>query len=54
MNYSVVFSSRTGNTKMLADTVTSHLSGLDFIYTGIPADEASEADFILQSVFLDR
>ena len=54
MKYSVVVSSRTGNTKMLADVISARLSGRSVIYTGSPADEAAEADFIFAGFWTDK
>lgn len=54
MKYSVVVSSRTGNTKMLADVISARLSGRNVIYTGSPADEAAEADFIFAGFWTDK
>ncbi len=44
MRYAIVFSSKTGNTKLLADTLHNCLPQEDCCYFGIPNPAAMEAD----------
>ena len=46
MSFSIVYSSRTGNTRMLAETIQSVLPGEQCLYFGTPDDKALEADRI--------
>lgn len=46
MDYAIAYSSRTGNTKMLADTIKNTLSSEHIIYFGPLNDKALEADRI--------
>ena len=54
MNYAIVYSSRTGNTKMLADTISTCLDPADIIYSGVPSDEALKADYIFIGFWTDK
>ena len=54
MSYSVVFSTRTGNTKLLAETVRKSLSQNDCIYFGYPGQEALHADRLYVGFWTDR
>lgn len=54
MTYSVVVSSRTGNTKMLADIIVDFLSDKHCIYSGPPDSKASEADIIFTGFGTDK
>lgn len=54
MNYSVVVSSRTGNTKMLADTILDFFSSHHCIYSGAPAPKAADADVIFIGFWTDK
>ena len=44
MSYAIVFSSKTGNTELLADTLHSCLPQADCCYFGNPNPAAMEAD----------
>lgn len=54
MNYSVVVSSRTGNTKMLADTITHFFSGSHCVYSGAPDPKGAGADVIFAGFWTDK
>lgn len=54
MTYSIVFSSRTGNTKMLADTIREMLPQDACVYFGAPDDAALEADRIYAGFWTDK
>ena len=54
MKYAIVYSTRTGNTKMLADAVLEALEGKDVIYAGVPDDRAYEADVIFLGFWTDK
>ena len=53
MTYSIVYSSRTGNTKILADAI-KEVIGEKCIYFGIPDDEALKADYIFVGFWTDK
>ena len=44
MRYAIVFSSKTGNTKLLAETLHDHLPQEECCYFGTPDPAALEAD----------
>lgn len=44
MSYAIVFSSKTGNTRLLADTLRASLPQNECTYFGAPASEALEAE----------
>ena len=46
MNYAIVYSSKTGNTKLLAETIRDVLPGENCIYCGAPSEAALQADRI--------
>ena len=46
MSFSIVYSSQTGNTRMLAETIQSVLPEEQCLYFGTPDDKALEADRI--------
>ena len=52
MSYAIVFSSKTGNTRLLADTLRASLPQNECTYFGAPAPEALEAEtlYILAAV----
>ena len=55
--YSIVFSSKTGNTKMLAEAVRETLGEDNLVYFGAPSDEAFEAfeaDIIYAGYWTDK
>lgn len=54
MNYSVVYSSRTGNTEKLALELKHSLSPHDCIYFGAPSEKATPADFIFVGFWTDK
>ena len=54
MRYSIVYSTRTGNTRLLADTVRNALSQDECIYCGEPDARALEADRIYVGFWTDR
>lgn len=54
MNYSIVFASKTGNTKQLADSIQSVLPKEQIIYSGLPASKALQADRIFVGFWTDK
>ena len=54
MNYSIVFASKTGNTKLLADAIQSSFPEEKVIYAGIPQAEALQADRIFVGFWTDK
>lgn len=54
MKYAVVYSSLTGNTKVLADAVTEILPKGDVIYSGPPDAAAVKADVIFVGFWTDK
>ena len=54
MKYSIVYSSRTGNTKFLAEHLKSILPDASVIYFGEPSPEAAEADLIFLGFWTDK
>ena len=54
MRYSIVYSSRTGNTKLLADTIKAALPPEDCIYCGESSPEALAADRIYVGFWTDK
>ena len=46
MTYAIVYSSKTGNTRLLAETLRDTLTTGDCLYFGTPSDEALHADRI--------
>ena len=54
MGYAVVFSSRTGNTALLAETIRDTLPREDCLYFGPPAPEALAADTIYAGFWTDK
>lgn len=54
MKYSIVYSSRTGNTKLLAEHLKSSLPDDSVIYFGKPSAEAAEADLIFLGFWTDK
>lgn len=53
MNYSVVYATSTGNTKLLADNVAEVL-GKDCTYIGQPDEKSKEADVIFIGFWTDK
>ena len=54
MNYSIVYSSKTGNTKALAEAIRSALPEDNCLYFGPPAPEALAADLIFAGFWTDK
>ena len=54
MKYAIVYSSRTGNTKQLAETIQAALPAEDCIYFGAPAEEALAAERIYVGFWTDK
>lgn len=54
MNYSIVFASKTGNTKQLADSIQSVLPKEQIIYSGLPASKALQSDRIYVGFWTDK
>ena len=54
MSYAIVYSSRTGNTKLLAETIRDTLDPADCIYFGTPSEEALSADTLYVGFWTDR
>ena len=54
MTYSIVYSSRTGNTKLLAETIQKTLPAEDCIYFGESSPKALEADRIYVGFWTDK
>lgn len=53
-SYSIVYSSKTGNTKMLADTIRKALPELECVYFGLPDEKALLADRIYVGFWTDK
>ena len=54
MKYSIVFSSKTGNTQQLADAIRAALPAEDLHYFGAPADAALDAERIYVGFWTDK
>ena len=54
MRYSIVYSSQTGNTALLAETVRASLPPADCIYYGAPSAAALKADRIYLGFWTDK
>lgn len=54
MSYAIVFSSKTGNTKMLADTLHECLPQEGSVYFGGPDPAALEADTLYVGFWTDK
>ena len=54
MSYAIVFSSKTGNTELLADTLRSCLPQADCCYFGNPNSAAMEADTLYVGFWTDK
>ena len=52
--YSIVFSSKTGNTRLLADTLRASLPQNECTYFGAPAPEALEAETLYIGFWTDK
>ena len=54
MKYAIVYSSQTGNTKMLASTIQETLNADDCLYVGAPSEKALSADLIFAGFWTDK
>ena len=54
MNYAIVYSSRTGNTKLLAEAIRETLPVKDCVYFGTPSPKALSADRIYVGFWTDK
>ena len=54
MTYSIVFSSNTGNTKLLADSIFSVLPAEQCVYKGKPCEQALQAERIYVGFWTDK
>ena len=54
MKYAIVFSSRTGNTKQLAEVVSSVLPQADLCFFGSPSQEALQAERLFIGFWTDK
>lgn len=54
MKYSIVYSSRTGNTEMLAEKLKTKLPENECVYYGEPDDKALEAGLIFAGFWTDK
>lgn len=54
MSYAIVYSSKTGNTALLAQTLRQTLPEADCVYFGPPAPEALEADTLYVGFWTDK
>lgn len=54
MSYAVVVNSRTGNTKLLADTIVQCFNQEEVVYVGEVSQEAKKADVIFVGFWTDK
>ena len=54
MTYAIVYSSKTGNTRLLAETLRDTLPSGDCLYFGTPSDEALHAERIYVGFWTDK
>lgn len=54
MTYAIVYSSKTGNTRLLAETLRDTLPTADCLYFGEPSDEALRAERIYVGFWTDK
>ena len=54
MKFSILFSSHTGNTRLLAETLKNTLPDSECIYYGLPDQQALEADLICIGFWTDK
>ena len=54
MNYSIVYSSTTGNTQLLAQTIKNCLPEKECIYYGEPKEDAKKADRLYVGFWTDK
>lgn len=53
MKYAVVYSSRTGNTAMLAERIREEMKDHECIWFGTPDEKALEADYVMVGFWTD-
>ncbi|MCH4207211.1 MAG: flavodoxin family protein [Solobacterium sp.] len=54
MTYAIVYSSKTGNTKMLADTIRETLTDQECVYCGPAVPDALQADTLYVGFWTDK
>ena len=54
MRYSIVYCSRTGNTKQIAEAIYAQLPAGDVVYMGVPCEEALNADVLFVGSWTDK
>ena len=54
MSYAIVFSSRTGNTRLLAETIREALPPAECVYFGEPSPQALSADRLYVGFWTDK
>lgn len=54
MTYAIIYSSKTGNTRLLAETLRDTLPTADCLYFGEPGDEALRAERIYVGFWTDK
>lgn len=54
MKYAIVYSSRTGNTRQLADQIHALLAEQDVVYFGEPSEKALDAQYIYVGFWTDK
>ena len=54
MSYAIVYSSRTGNTALLAQAIRDALPGEECVYFGAPSQEALAADTLYVGFWTDK
>ena len=54
MKYAIVYSSKTGNTALLANTIRETLPAADCLYCGVPSAQALEAERIYVGFWTDK
>lgn len=54
MTYSIVYSTKTGNTRLLAETIKNALPEKDCAYCGAPCPEGGMADLVFAGFWTDR
>lgn len=54
MKYSIVYSSKTGNTALVAEKIKNKITTKDLIYFGLPSQDALDADTIFIGFWTDK
>lgn len=54
MKYSIIYSSKTGNTKMLAESIREEVDAKNCNYFGAPSEEGTQADLIFVGFWTDK